>query len=60
MLKLGTQNISGLYVGEQKIKKAFVGEEMVFEDTLPVYTVHFYGIEGSDTENVLESSAHTQ
>ena len=59
MLKLGTQNISGLYVGEQKIKKAFVGEEMVFEDTLPVYTVHFYGIEGSDTENVLESSAHT-
>lgn len=36
MLKLGTQNISGLYVGEQKIKKAFVGEQLVFEDN-PTY-----------------------
>lgn len=58
MLKLGTQNISGMYVGEQKIKKAFVGAELVFEDN-PTYTVYFYAIEGTDTSKILNSSSWT-
>lgn len=58
MLKLGTENISGLYVGEQKIKKAFVGDELVFEDD-PAYTVYFYAIEGTDTSKILNSSSWT-
>lgn len=56
MLKLGTQNISGLYVGEQKIKRALVGTDVVFEDN-PTYTVYFYAIEGSDTSKILNSSS---
>lgn len=39
MLKIGTQNLSGMYVGGQKIKKAFVGTELVF-DGVQTYTVH--------------------
>lgn len=58
MLKLGTQNLSGIYVGEQKIKKAFVGTELVFEDN-PTYTVYFYAIEGTDTSKILNSSSWT-
>ena len=38
MLKLGTQNIPALYVGEQKIKRAYLGCDLVF-DPVPVYTV---------------------
>lgn len=30
MLKVGTQNISALYVGQEKIKKAYLGETLVF------------------------------
>lgn len=30
MLKLGAQNITGLYVGEATIKKAYLGEELVY------------------------------
>lgn len=58
MLKLGTQNISGLYVGEQKIKKAFVGEQLVFEDN-PTYTVYFYAVDEEDSSKVLNSSSFT-
>lgn len=58
MLKLGTENISGLYVGEQKIKKAFVGEQLVFEENTG-YTVYFYAIEGTDTGKILNSSSWT-
>lgn len=41
MLKLGTQNISGIYVGEQKIMRAFVGADLVYEAVRPsaVYTI---------------------
>lgn len=39
MLKIGTQNLSGMYVGEQKIKKAFVGTKLVF-DGAQTYTVY--------------------
>ena len=55
MLKLGTENISGLYAGEQKIKKAFVGEQLVFEDN-PTYTVYFYAVDEEDTETVKANS----
>ncbi len=58
MLKLGTENISGLYVGEQKIKKAFVGEQLVFEDN-PTYTVYFYAVDEEDSSKVLNSSSFT-
>lgn len=58
MLKLGTQNISSLYVGGEKIKRALVGEDVVFEDT-PEYTVYFYAIEGADTGKILNSSVWT-
>lgn len=58
MLKLGTQNISGMYVGEQKIKKAFVGTELVFEDN-PAYTVYFYAVDEEDSSKVLNSSSFT-
>lgn len=30
MLKIGAQNITGLYIGETKIEKAYVGEDLVF------------------------------
>lgn len=30
MLKAGTQNISGLYIGPEKIRKAYLGETLVF------------------------------
>lgn len=30
MLKIGAQDITGLYVGETKIEKAYLGEELVF------------------------------
>lgn len=30
MLKMGAQNITGLYVGETKIKKAYLGEALIF------------------------------
>ena len=30
MLKMGAQNITGLYVGETKIKKAYLGESLIF------------------------------
>lgn len=41
MLKLGTQNISALYVGGAKIKRALVGTEVVYEAVRPpaVYTI---------------------
>ena len=58
MLKLGTENISGLYVGEQKIKKAFVGEQLVFEDN-PTYTVYFYAVDEEYSSKVLNSSSFT-
>lgn len=40
MLKLGEQNISGLYLGEEKIEKAYLGETLVFsgEKTITVNT----------------------
>lgn len=30
MLKIGAQDITGLYVGETKIEKAYLGEELVY------------------------------
>ena len=35
MLKLGTQDISALYLGETKIKRAYLGETPVFEGSKP-------------------------
>lgn len=35
MLKLGTQDISALYLGETKIKRAYLGESLVFEGSKP-------------------------
>lgn len=41
MLKLGTQNISALYVGGAKIKRALIGTAVVYEAVRPpaIYTV---------------------
>lgn len=38
MLRLGEQNIKGLYLGEQEIKKAYLGENLVFEGA-PIYNI---------------------
>lgn len=35
MLKLGEQNVKGLYLGEQEIKKAYLGDELVFSVANP-------------------------
>ena len=35
MLKLRTQDISALYLGETKIKRAYLGETLVFEGSKP-------------------------
>lgn len=32
MLKLGTQNVNGLYLGTQKIKKAYLGSNLVLDE----------------------------
>lgn len=56
MLKLGTQNISSLYVGGEKIKRALVGEDVVFEDT-PTYTITFYGVDEDAPDTALQSSS---
>lgn len=39
MLKLGAQNINGLYLGEQEIKKAYLGSELIFESTPAIKTM---------------------
>ena len=35
MLKLGTQEVSALYLGETKISRAYLGEKLVFEGSKP-------------------------
>lgn len=35
MLQLGTQEVSALYLGEAKIKRAYLGETLVFEGSKP-------------------------
>ncbi len=35
MLKLGETGVSALYLGDAKIKKAYLGSELVFEEKKP-------------------------
>lgn len=35
MLRLGEQNVKGLYMGEQEVKKAYLGDKLVFEGAKP-------------------------